>query len=367
MTRISDMKLNAHIHLPPNFSAFASVSQAIELASRQGLSVLGGSNYYDWSVYEEFAALALAKGIFPLFGLEIICLVPELQSAGIKINDPGNPGKFYLCGKGITEFATLTAEAAALLAVIRRNDSERMAQVVEKLSALLNVALTVESIRQAIAQRHGCPVASVYLQERHVAQAFEAALEGHPDALDQNAIRSQWMKAGKPGYVSETFVGFDHAYRLILALGGIPCYPTLLDGSNPICPFEADADTLIASLKERGIWAAELIPTRNTPEVLTHYVKALRAAGIIVTAGTEHNTPELAPLVPTCVGGIPIPGEVQALFMEGALVVIAHQDRRSCGEAGYVDATGKLCPGFATHDERIADFAAWGSGVLGAL
>ncbi len=341
-----------------------SVSQAIELASEQGLSVLGGSNYYDWSVYAEFAALAKAKGIFPLFGLEIICLVPELQAAGIKINDPGNPGKFYLCGKGITEFSTLSAEATALLAVIRHNDSERMAKVVEKLSALLSVPLTAETIQQAIAQRHGCPVATVYLQERHVAQAFEAALEGRPGALDQNAIRSQWMKAGKPGYIPETFVGFDHAYQLILALGGIPCYPTLIDGSNPICPFEADANTLIASLKERGIWAAELIPTRNTPEVLAHYVKALRAAGIIVTAGTEHNTPELAPLVPTCIGGQAIPDEVQALFTEGALVVIAHQDRRSRGEAGYVDAAGQLCPGFASNDERIADFAAWGLSAL---
>ena len=28
----------------------------------------------------------------------------DLRDAGIKVNDPGNPGKTYLCGKGITRF-----------------------------------------------------------------------------------------------------------------------------------------------------------------------------------------------------------------------------------------------------------------------
>ena len=33
------------------------------------------------------------------------------------------------------------------------------------------------------------------------------------------------MKAGKPAFVTETFLRFDEARELILALGGIPCYP----------------------------------------------------------------------------------------------------------------------------------------------
>ena len=80
------LKLNAHVHLPPNFSAFESVAQAVGLAAEQGLSILGASNYYDWSVYQNFAALARARGILPLFCLEIICLIPELQATGVKIN-----------------------------------------------------------------------------------------------------------------------------------------------------------------------------------------------------------------------------------------------------------------------------------------
>ena len=48
----SPPKVNSHIHLPPNFSAFDSVQQAVSLANQQGVRVLGASNYYDFSVYE---------------------------------------------------------------------------------------------------------------------------------------------------------------------------------------------------------------------------------------------------------------------------------------------------------------------------
>src|SRR5262245_5073633 len=97
-------RVNAHIHLPPNFSAFESVSQAVELAAKQEIGVLGVSNYYDYDVYGEFVELAGRRGMFPLFGLEIISMQDSLRDAGIKVNDPGNPGKTYLCGKGITRF-----------------------------------------------------------------------------------------------------------------------------------------------------------------------------------------------------------------------------------------------------------------------
>lgn len=143
------------------------------------------------------------------------------------------------------------------------------------------------------------------------------------------------MKAGKPAYVTETFVDFDHAYRLILALGGIPCYPTLADGTTPITGYEQPVENLIADLKARGIPCAELIPIRNTPVVLSQYVHAMRDAGLFVTAGTEHNTLDLLPLAPTCLGGEPIPDDIQEIFWEGACVVAAHQYMTMNGRSGF--------------------------------
>jgi hypothetical protein len=377
------LKNNAHLHLPPNFSAFQSVAQAIDLADRQGVAVVGASNYYDYDVYGDFAAMARKRGIFPLFGLEIICLVEELRRQGVKVNDPGNPGKFYICGKGITRFADMTPAAKRILGTIRRNDSTRMARVVELLAEVFEqrgtaTRLTESAIVDRVVKRHGSPRECVYLQERHVCQAFQERFfelvpvteriekltkilgatpkAGPEDAVTiQNEIRGHLLKAGKPAYVAETFIGFDEAYELIVELGGIPCYPTLADGANPICAFENPVEKLIAELKRRKIGSAEFIPIRNNAAVLSRYVKAFRTAGMIVTAGTEHNTLDLIPIEPTCIGGQPIPEEIKAIFWEGCCVVAAHQFLRLHGETGFVAECG---------EDRIAMLKRLGSAVI---
>ena len=138
----------------------------------------------------------------------------------------------------------------------------------------------------------------------------------------------------------DTFVGFDHAYRLILALGGIPCYPTLADGVQPITQYESDIAGLVADLKGRGVVCAEFIPLRNTPEVLSQYVRAMRDAGLFVTAGTEHNTLDLLPIAPTCLDDAPIPDDIQEIFWEGACVVAAHQYLTIQGQTGLCGCAG---------------------------
>jgi hypothetical protein len=385
-------RVNTHIHLPPNFSAFESVEQAVGLASDQGIGALGVGNYYDYQVYGDFVRCARRKGIFPLFGTEIICMDDALRDAGIKINDPGNPGKFYFCGKGITRFDEMTPRATRLIDVIRRNDSTRMAQMVDRMERLfaergLRTGIDASAVVQMIVRRHGSDRNTVYLQERHVSQAFQEALfakvppeerirrlsgilgaetkaSGPDDFVTiQNDIRSHLMKAGKAAFVEETFVSFDDAYRLVLELGGIPCYPTLADGASPICPFEQPPDKLIAEILRRNIHAVEWIPVRNKIGVLREYVTKMRAAGLAITAGTEHNTLDLIPLDPFCKDG-GVPDDVRALFWEGACVVAGHQFLTLHGECGFVDGDGNPNPDYASADERIQAFAGIGAAVM---
>jgi hypothetical protein len=389
-SRSPRLKVNAHIHLPPNFSAFESVQQAVELARAQGIGVLGVSNYYDYDVYGPFTALVRPAGIFPLFGLETIALIDPLVVEGVKINDPGNPGKMYLCGKGITRIAPFSDQAMRILSLIRSNDSTRMAKVVGALDAVLasrGVALgmTEAAVVDMIVKRHGSPRASVYLQERHVCQAFQEALFARvpadqrgaalagilgavPKSLEpvavQNDIRAHLLKSGKPAYVQETFVNFEQAYRLVLELGGIPCYPVLADGTSPICAFEQPVSSLIERLRQRNIHMVEFVPLRNSPQVLRQYVLALRQAGLAVTAGTEHNTLDLLPLEPTCTGGAAVPTDVQEIFWEGACVVAAHQFLTLHGQCGYVDAQGNANSAYGSAQQRIVDLAALGSAVI---
>jgi hypothetical protein len=388
----SPPRVNAHIHLPPNFSAFESVEEAVRLAAEQSIGVLGVSNYYDYQVYGDFVRCARERRIFPLFGTEIICMDGALRDAGIKINDPGNPGKFYFCGKGITRFEEMTPEAARLLERIRRNDAARMARMVERVERVfaergLSTGVDENAVVDMIVRRHGSDRNTVYLQERHVSQAFQEAMfekvepETRIERLDrvlgaetkakgpedhvavQNDVRSHLMKAGKPAFVEETFISFDEAHRLVLELGGIPCYPTLADGASPICPFEQSPDELIAAIRARNIHAVEFIPVRNEIQVLRRYVTTMRQSGLAITAGTEHNTLDLIPLDPFCRDG-DMPDDVRAICWEGACVVAGHQFLTLHGECGFVDGEGNPNPDYASADERIRAFAGIGAAVI---
>jgi hypothetical protein len=372
---------NAHVHLPPNFSAFTSATQAVDLAAGQGLAVLGASNYYDYQVYDGFIDQARRRGVFPLMGLEVICLLEDLRDQGIKINDPGNPGKMYLCGKGITRWhdPQVSPQTRQLLDLIRRGDARRMAIMVERLEAVFAqrgapTGLTAEVVIDTVARRYQCDRSTVYLQERHIAQAFIEALwsatpgagraaklaavlqspvNGDDPVAAQNQLRSRLMKAGQAAFVEERFIGFEQARQLIVGLGGVPCYPVLADGAKPICPFEDPMETLIARLREYGITAVEFIPTRNQPGLIERYVPALRRAGMAVTAGTEHNTLESLAMTPTCCKGQPIPD-----------VAAAHQLLSTHGQCGLVDEQGRSHPDYADADNRIAAFARLGATVI---
>jgi hypothetical protein len=238
-----------------------------------------------------------------------------------------------------------------------------------------------------ICRRHGCELPEAYLQERHAAMAFQQAffrlvpegeraerleaLFGAPfkagagdEVTIQNEIRSHLMKAGKPAFVEETFVSFAQARELILELGGIPAYPTLADGADPICEYEEPVEKLLDNIRSLGVHAAEFIPIRNEPDVLSRYVKAMRASGLVISGGTEHNTLTLLPIEPACLRAQPVDDNVKEIFWEGACVIAAHQFLTLHGQCGYVDAQGGLNPAWDDTEQRIADLAALGAAVI---
>lgn len=362
--------VNTHVHFPPNFSAFGTVADAIDAATREGAAAVGISNFFDQQVYARFAEQAQAAGILPLFGLEFITLDDDLAAAGVRVNDPANPGRMYLCGKGIAPFRRKSEVAARIATSIRSGNDDRAAEMVAKLARWfaacgLDTGLTAEAIARDVAAAAGVPVEWVSLQERHIAMAFQRVLAGLPAAeraavleraygapsgVDtddevalQGELRSRLIKAGTPGFVAEVPLGFADAYRYVLEMDGIPTYPTLADGTAPVCPFEDPAERLAAQLVERGIHAAELIPVRNTSACVDAYVKAFTDAGIIVMAGTEHNTLDRIPIEVACADG-PASTSARRAFWEATCVVAAHQHEVAAGRPGYVDRSGGRTP-----------------------
>ena len=356
------LKTNTHVHFPPNFSAFDTVEEAIAAAVGEGVAAVGISNFYDQTVYAPFRAAADAAGLTPLYGLEFITLDPDLAKKGTRINDPANPGRMYLCGKGIDPFKEKSVEADATARKIREGNDTRAATMIALLDDFflgqgIETGLTAEGIQEEVAKRAGVPIEWVSLQERHIARAFQEALDTakpavHTQILDligasedskpvelQGLIRSKLLKAGTPGFVPEVPLSFGQAYDFVLAMGGIPTYPTLADGVEPPCEFEADPNALAQTLLDRGIFAAELIPGRNSSEAVDAYVRAYTDAGLIVMAGTEHNTQDKIPFEPATKDG-PVSGFARQMFWEAACVVAAHQLLVQEGKPGYVDENG---------------------------
>jgi hypothetical protein len=388
--------VNNHVHIPPNFSAFDDAEDVMATGAREGVRVIGASNFHDQRVYRRVADAAEANGIVPLFGIELITVLDteRLAAAGVpagaRINDPGNPGRIYLCGKGIDPFRVPSPEAARIDAAARAANMGRAARMTMLLRARFEAAGVAAPIDDAaitadVAARAGVPADWVVLQERHLAMAFQqllfeavpagervarlAAVYGAPPAAApddavavQGEIRSRLMKAGGPAFVDESPLTFEDGVRLILAWDGIPAYPTLADGTSPVCPFEDGPDDLAARLGALGIHAAELIPGRNAPDVVDAYVRAFRAAGIVVTAGTEHNTLDRIPLEPEARGGAALSEEAREAFYEGACVIAGHQAERAAGRPGFVDAAGS----FGSGDRKtwIKRFAALGAAVI---
>jgi hypothetical protein len=383
---------NTHVHLPPNFSAFDTVEDAVASGAREGVRVMGSSNFHDFGVYARFAEAARSSGVAALFGLEFISVLEEQQRLGVKINDPANPGRAYVCGKGIpapTDPSTETERRMRLARAMNEARAERMVERMAGLFAEAGLATDIDAatIVALVAARNEVPPAWVVLQERHVALGFQELLFGRLTSGDRSAfldrlygrppaaapddavavqgeLRARLMRAGGAAFVEETPIPFDEGLALVLGLDAIPCYPTLADGADPICGYEAPSSALVDRVLGHGIHAAELIPVRNSPAVVDEYVATFRDAGLFVLVGTEHNTQERIPLAPTCLGGVPLSPRVLDICWEGTCVVAAHQHLRASGEAGYVDSEGRLRSGFADGEARLRWFAELGEQVI---
>jgi len=384
------LKTNLHIHLPPNFGSIESVEDAITKAGAENIAILGACNYYDHAIYTSFAHAAVKAGIAPVFGIEILTMNEELRAKGILINDPKNPGKGYLCGKGLVCFDQISEKSLSTWTRIREGDKQRIEEMITKVNKIellkyQGIQLGYEEIAQAIAEDKRVPLETVFLQERHIAQAlqqviFEKVSETErkeflqqlyqteePVELQnlvkvQDELRNNLLKQGRVAYVDECFVSPEEAAELIIGLGGYVSCPILIDGAPQILPGEGTPEELTANLLERQIAAAEFIPTRNDRIVLIEYVTTLRRHGIVVGAGTEHNAATWIPLLPHCRKGVPLGDELTRIFWEGACVAVAHQYLKAKGKEGY-----RFLPDLAARNAQIQAMSDLGSRVIGFL
>lgn len=361
------LNVNAHLHTPYSFSAFRDIDDALDRAVAEGVKVVGINDFYTTEGFGEWAEGCNKRDLFPLFGIEFISLNEADQQAGLRVNDPANPGRTYLSGKGMSYPFRLAEPYAAQLSAVKAASNRQVEEMCRKLNDHLrhkqaDITLDVSQIKRELTKGA--------LRERHLAKALRLAVYAacdndvslvqtvlenlfdgkavksllHDIAGVENEIRSNLLKAGGVAFVPEghdAFLPMERVQEMIVAAGGIPTYPFLADDVNGnYTDFESNPERVADQLTRRGFHSVEFISTRNDVKLLEKYASYLYEHGFVVTFGSEHNTPAMEPIKLSARNHTPLTDRLKQINYEGACVIAAHQHVVTQGLEGYVDGNG---------------------------
>jgi hypothetical protein len=302
------IKVNAHLHTPFSFSAFSFLEEALDRAVDENVKVLGINDFYTAAGYDAWAKGCKERGLYPLFNIELISLNEEDQKAGLRVNDPGNPGRTYISGKGLAFPFKLGEPYASKLAGVLKESNAQVEAMCRKLNGILlevdaGFILDIKWIKNTLTKG--------MFRERHLAKALrlkvyetcendEATIKTifskifggkelkssmNDFAGVENEIRGNLLKAGSGAFVPEdpkAFLPLKTVCKIILAAGGIPTYPFLADDAKGgYTDFEGDLEKVAKQLTERGFHSVEFITTRNGLELLEKYAVYLHEQGFV--------------------------------------------------------------------------------------
>jgi hypothetical protein len=345
------LKVNNHIHTPYSFSAFGSIEEAVRMADSEEVKIVGINDFYITEGYGEFIENCRKYHIFPLLNVELIGISREDQEAGIRVNDPGNPGRIYISGKGLAYPSILPVNQQEKLDRVVMESNSQVAKMIDLVNRWLefqqvHISLSVKEIKEEHAKDS--------LRERHVAKALRMKIEQKSHSDDEfykllaqsyggtvsekhrddvagleDELRARILKSGAPAFVPEddkAFLSLEEIVGIIEDAGGIPTYPMLLDGAGgAFTEFERNREQLLESLKDRGFYSVELIPLRNRIEVVKEYAEYFYENGFAVSFGTEHNSPAKLPLTVSCKNMEPLDKKLMRISFNGAAFLAAHQ------------------------------------------
>jgi len=360
-------KVNAHLHTPFSFSAFCDISDALDRAVAEEVKAVGINDFYTAEGYGEWAEGCRQRALYPLFGIEFISLNEEDQKAGLRVNDPGNPGRTYISGKGLSHPFRLDEPYASQLADVRAEANKQVEAMCEKLNGILaekqagftlDIGWIKENLtRGSVRERHLAKALRLKVYEQcsgdsdRIKVLLKELFDGKELCSDtdnvagvENEIRGNLLKAGGAAFVPETaeaFLPMQTVCKIILAAGGIPTYPFLADDAQGnYTDFERDLEGVAKQLTDRGFHSVEFITTRNDVKLLERYATYLHDQGFVVTFGSEHNSPVMEPVELFARNQTPLTEKLMQINYEGACVVAAHQHLVAQGLSGYVDTDG---------------------------
>ena len=337
------------------------------MAVAEDVKVVGINDFYSTDGYNEWAAACIERKLFPLFNIEYIGLNREDQVAGIKVNDPNNPGRTYLSGKGLAFPSKLEEPYASILKKLRKESNLHSLMMCNKLNHLIDncrggFELNFDAIKAIktkgmVRERHLAKalrekIASRYHSIEEREHFYKNLFGGKPLKSDlnntaavENEIRGNLLKAGGIAFIPEdpkAFLDLEDVCMLILNAGGLPTYPLLADDSNGnFTDFEASKESVAKTLKKRNIYSVEFITTRNSLATLEEYAEYFFKQGFVVTFGTEHNTPAMEPIKLFARDKKPLSSKLLDINFQGACIIAAHQYLVAKEGSGYINKKGE--------------------------
>ncbi len=338
-----NIRINNHVHTPWSYSSFNTVDAIIKQAKQEDIKVLGINDFNTVAGYGEWADKCLDNNIFPLFNIEMIGLDKADMSAGLHINDPGNPGRTYISGKALAYPSQMSEPNSESLKRIIEQSNGQIEEMTQKVNMLLQnikpglqldyMRLLKENTRGMVRERH---LAGAIRDLIHSDRVFLELLGSEYKSIDnsnfasvENLIRSRLLKAGGKAFIPEDpeiFIDPLEIRDIILDAGGIPTYPFLADfKKGEYTDFENEREEAAIKLIEKGFYSVEFIPPRNNYNLFREYALFLHEHGFIVTFGTEHNAPGYAPLEVTAGGNVKLDEDLLRINKEGAAILASHQ------------------------------------------
>lgn len=338
------------------------------MAAEEEVKVLGINDFYTVDGYDEFSLEAQKNRIFPLFNIEFMGLMQDMQAQDIRINDPSNPGRTYFSGKALKYPLSVSGMNHKFLEDLQKSSQVQVKEMISKMDAHLRSIdarfnITYEQVLEKYANK--------LVRERHIARAIREAVLDHYPSGDQihsffmslfdgkklsaslndpsameNEIRSVLLKAGGKAFVPEDSDAFPELQTIIdfiLDAGGIPCYPVLLDDKKGnLTGFEGDWSRMDEVLQSFNVSCLELIPLRNSIEKLEEFVDYFRRKKYVISFGTEHNSPGLFPITVKVNGDKDLTPELKKVSYEGCCILAAHQYLLARNQTGCMNSQGKM-------------------------
>ncbi len=312
---------NLHVHTFHSYNSLGySPTHVVDEARSQGLALVGSTDFDTLDAMEEMFEAGKILKIPTTVSLETRTYAEAYATE--EVSSPGEPGVMYMMGIGFTAPPESGTPAAAFFASLKTQSRERNLALLNKINPLLGAAaldydrdVTPLTPSGNATERHICAALdgrarAVFPDRAKLAEFWAgtlglaadkaAELIGNPGSL-QNTIRAKLMKKGGPGYIqpgSGSFPAVEDFFVMVKNSRAIPCL-AWLDG---LSAGEADPDRLVANAIAWGARAVNIIPDRNwniaDPALkkrklaaLEAFVKAARAPGLPIIAGTEMNSP----------------------------------------------------------------------------